>query len=96
MLLPRWKSKKENEKYKNLKIYEILVAYVHNKLCIKEYLKNINEVEKLKYILFSKDNLKIIESKQNIFPKSREIKSIWDEENMNPIITHKINFNDSQ
>ncbi len=63
-------------------MYETLIGYIFNKICIKEYIKKVNELEKIKYSLFCKENLKKFELEPNNFPKSEKAKSIWEEEDL--------------
>jgi hypothetical protein len=92
MLIPCWKSHKQNTNFKNTKMYETLKGYIINKLCIKEYIKKVNELEKIKYSLFCKENLKKFELEPNYFPKLETAKSIWEEKDLcYTMKSHKIN-----
>jgi hypothetical protein len=82
MLMPCCKTQKNKTNYKNTKMYQTLIDYIFNKLCIKEYIKKVNEMEKIKYSLLSTENLKKFELEPNNFPKSEKTKSIWEEEDL--------------
>jgi hypothetical protein len=54
-----------------------LVPYIKNKLNIKEIIKNFNDIDKLKVILFDENNLNKIESLKNPVFHSKTEKNIW-------------------
>ena len=67
------------------KKYEYLQDYIYNKLCIKNFLFGMNDIDKLKYHLLLKDDLMSFESKQNPLPNSKDVKNVWTHEYLMPL-----------
>ena len=63
---------------KDIQIYNLIKKYIFKKLCIKEFLSKINELEKLKFYLLDDLKLKHFEEQPNYFPYSEKVESIWD------------------
>jgi hypothetical protein len=63
------------------KNYENLKNYIINKLCIKQLLVRMNEVEKLKHFTL-KEELREFFQDPNPFPNSQNVTSVW-ENNLN-------------
>jgi hypothetical protein len=64
--------------------YEILIDYLNNKLCVKEIIKGMNEIEKLKYHLLPKEDLLNFNAKSNPLPNDKNMKTIWSHEYLQP------------
>ena len=59
------------------KQYEFLIEYLYNKLCIKEILSRINDIDKLKYHVLTKEELILFESRLNPLPNTNCVKNVW-------------------
>jgi hypothetical protein len=62
---------------KRLRQYHILKNYILKKLCITNFLKASNEIEKIKYFYFNLEELNEYNSLLNPLPWSHEINNIW-------------------
>jgi hypothetical protein len=71
-----------NKKIRNQ--YEILIDYINNKLCVKELINSLNEIEKLKYHLLPKEDLVNFNAKNNPLPNDKNMKTIWSHEYLQP------------
>ena len=62
---------------KKIAKFNILVNYVMRKLCIKEIIRNSNEVEKIKLFMFDTSTLNIYENTLNHLPVHENQITIW-------------------
>ncbi len=62
---------------KRMRQYQIIKNYVLNKLCITNFLKNTNELEKIKYFFYTSEDLNHFNSLINPLPWSQHVDNIW-------------------
>ena len=76
VLLPKFCILSKKRK-KRMRQYQILKNYVLNKLCISNFLKNTNELEKIKYFFYTSEDLNHFNSLINPLPWSQHVDNIW-------------------